>query len=276
MLHAGELLVEPQMAVGEPLVIETEQVQDRGMEVADVHWVLDDVVGEVVGLAVDPSPLRAAAGHPHREAPWVVVAAVVVFGESTLGIDGATKLTSPDYQRVVEEAASLQILDQAIAGLIDVFAAVPEPAHDVGMGVPVVEVDLHEPHAPLHHPPGHEHRVGERAGIGRLIAIERERGGRLVGEVGEFRHAGLHAESHLVLGDPRPRLGITDPVERPLVERLQSIKRGAADGTGHARRIVDVEDRIAGAPEAHAGVFTRQEAARPEPGADRLCLLRLR
>ena len=52
-LDAGQLLVEPLVAVREPLVVEAQQVQHRGVEVVDVDRVLDDVVGEVVGLAVD-------------------------------------------------------------------------------------------------------------------------------------------------------------------------------------------------------------------------------
>jgi len=53
VLDAGELEVEAEVAVGEPLVVEAEQVQHGGVEVADVHRVFDDVVGEIVGLAVD-------------------------------------------------------------------------------------------------------------------------------------------------------------------------------------------------------------------------------
>src|SRR3954470_3493453 len=51
-LDAGQALVEPLMAVGEPLVVEAEQVQHGGVEVADVDGVLDDVVRELVRLAV--------------------------------------------------------------------------------------------------------------------------------------------------------------------------------------------------------------------------------
>jgi hypothetical protein len=78
LLDAGQLAVEALEAVGEALVVEAEQVQHRGVEVADVHGILDDVVGEVVGLAVDRPAFHAAAGHPHREAARVVIAPVVL------------------------------------------------------------------------------------------------------------------------------------------------------------------------------------------------------
>src|SRR5262249_62422266 len=52
-LDAGEALVQPLVAEAEPAVVEAEQVQHAGVEVANVHRILDDVVAEVVGLAVD-------------------------------------------------------------------------------------------------------------------------------------------------------------------------------------------------------------------------------
>ena len=79
MLDAGEPLVEALVAVGEPLVVEAEQLQRGRVEVADVNRVLDDVVGKVVGLAVDLAGSGPAAGHPHREAAGMMVAAVVLL-----------------------------------------------------------------------------------------------------------------------------------------------------------------------------------------------------
>src|SRR5262245_26198369 len=76
-LAAGEALVEALMLYAETLVVEAEQVQNRRVEVANVDRVFDDVVAEVVGLAVDGTGASTAAGHPHGETPRVVVAAVV-------------------------------------------------------------------------------------------------------------------------------------------------------------------------------------------------------
>jgi N-sulfoglucosamine sulfohydrolase len=53
------------------LVVDAEQVQQRRVEVVHVHRVRDDVVAEVVGLAVDEPGLHAAAGHPHvKQRGW--------------------------------------------------------------------------------------------------------------------------------------------------------------------------------------------------------------
>ena len=60
------------------LVVDAEQVHQGGLEVVDVDGVLDDVVTEFVGFAIDGAGLDAGAGHPDGEAAGVVVAAVVV------------------------------------------------------------------------------------------------------------------------------------------------------------------------------------------------------
>ena len=52
-LDAGQPLVEALELEREPLVVDAQAVQDRGVQVVDVDRVLDDVVAEVVGLAVD-------------------------------------------------------------------------------------------------------------------------------------------------------------------------------------------------------------------------------
>src|SRR5688572_4415363 len=83
-LDAGQALVEAEVAHRESLVVEAEYLEHGRVEVADVDGVLDDVVAEVVRLAVDGAALEAAAGHPHGEAARVVVAAVVLLRQAAL------------------------------------------------------------------------------------------------------------------------------------------------------------------------------------------------
>ena len=56
--------------------------------------------------------LDAAAGQPDGEAARMMVAAVVVGGQLALAVDGPAELAAPDDQRVVEQAALLQVRDQ--------------------------------------------------------------------------------------------------------------------------------------------------------------------
>jgi len=115
-LDARQSLVEPLEPVREPLVVEAEEVEDRGREVAHVHGVPDDVVGEVVGLPVRHTAPDPASREPEREAPWVMIAAVVLAGQFPLAVGGSAELSTPDDERVVEEAALLQVLDQSQQG----------------------------------------------------------------------------------------------------------------------------------------------------------------
>src|SRR5438105_1552505 len=61
--------------IGQPLVIEAEEVQERGLEVVDVHGIFGDVVAKIVRLAEGDAALDAAAGQPDRIATRVMVAA---------------------------------------------------------------------------------------------------------------------------------------------------------------------------------------------------------
>ncbi len=72
-LDAGKALVQALVAEREPAMIEPQQLQDGRMEVADVHWVLGNVVRELVGLTVARPALRASSSHPQGEAARVMV-----------------------------------------------------------------------------------------------------------------------------------------------------------------------------------------------------------
>ena len=55
-VHVGQPEVAALEPVGEPGVVEAQQVQDRGLQVVDVDRVFDDVEAQVVGLADASGP----------------------------------------------------------------------------------------------------------------------------------------------------------------------------------------------------------------------------
>ena len=57
---------------------------------------------------------HAAASHPHGEGLVVVVAPI-----GALRVRGATELTAPAHQRVIEQTALLEVGEQPSDGLID-------------------------------------------------------------------------------------------------------------------------------------------------------------
>src|SRR5262249_39054394 len=113
LLDTRQAHVQTLHAVGQPPMVDAEAVEDGRLQVVDVDGVADDVVGEVVGFAVDDAGADAAAGHPDRETARMVVAAVVLARERALAVDGAAELAAPDDQRVLQETALLEIADQA-------------------------------------------------------------------------------------------------------------------------------------------------------------------
>ncbi len=71
----GQAEIAAVVAIGQPRVIDAQQVQDRGVQVVDAHAVDDGLEAEFVGLAVVDAALDSAAGQPGGEGVRIVVAA---------------------------------------------------------------------------------------------------------------------------------------------------------------------------------------------------------
>ena len=74
----------------------------RCLQVVYVNAVAHDVVGEIIGLAVNHARADAAACHPGAETARVMVSAVAGGRQFSLAIHTAAELTGPDNQGVVE------------------------------------------------------------------------------------------------------------------------------------------------------------------------------
>ena len=120
---------------------------------------------------------------------------------------------------------------------------------------------------------GHDGRVRVRAGRLHVRAVHVEDVLGLIGQVDEVGHGGLHAERHLVLGDPRLRLRVGDVVQVLLVEPGQRVKHAPADGPRDAVGVAQVEHRVAVRAQRHALVLGGQHARAPQPVEQRLGLL---
>src|SRR5439155_3094298 len=74
----GQSEVPAAVAEGELLVVHAHEVQEGGVQVVDVHLILDGIEAELVGGAVGESALDAAAGEPDGEAGAVVIASLAL------------------------------------------------------------------------------------------------------------------------------------------------------------------------------------------------------
>ena len=73
-VDVGETEVTPLEAVGQLLVIESQLVENRGLEVVHVNRFLGDGETEFVGCSVVEPAFYAASRHPHREGVGKVIA----------------------------------------------------------------------------------------------------------------------------------------------------------------------------------------------------------
>jgi hypothetical protein len=135
-------------------VIDAHQVQHGCIEIMDVNGVLYDVVGVVVGFTDRCAFFHTCSGEPDGEAAGMVVAAIILLGQCALRVHGAAKLPAPDDERILEQAAPLQVLDERCGRLVGVVALGFDAVNAVGVLVPAAAIELNEAHAALGQPPG--------------------------------------------------------------------------------------------------------------------------
>ncbi len=156
-----------------------------------------DLVGdgrgaEFIGRAVDGAALDAATGHDDGEGLGVVVAAGVVVAVFIFG-GFAAKLTAPNDEGAVEEAALFEVGEKGGERAVDLTGLGGEFLVEVLVVVPAVVPDLDDAHAALNETAGDEElfallarAVGGAGGLGFFGDVERVGG------------LGLHAEGDLV------------------------------------------------------------------------------
>lgn len=121
-MDVGQPIVAALEAIGQSGVIDPQEVQDGGVEIVNMHWILGDVVAVFIGLADDMSPSNTGSGDQCGEASRVVIPAIVIGRQRTLRINGPAELASPDDEGIVEQASFFEVFDQGFGGLIGVAA----------------------------------------------------------------------------------------------------------------------------------------------------------
>ena len=105
------------MLVRQASVIDSQQMQNRRVEIEATDAIFRDAVAEVVGLAVLDPRLDATTGHPDREAAWVVIATVLLrIVDVSLTERRPAELAPPDDQCLIEQATLRRSFTSAAAG----------------------------------------------------------------------------------------------------------------------------------------------------------------
>src|SRR5262245_49281568 len=248
-------------------MIQSQKMQDGGLQIVDVDAVLGGTEAEFVGGAESDAGLDAAAGQPHGKGLDVVIPA---DGFAALAHGRAAELAAPDDERVVEEAALLQIAHERGTGLIHFARYLLESAAEIGAAaavmIPVGVVKLDEPDAALDEP-SREQTIVRESHTARLGAVHLERLPRLTGEIDQLRRACLHAIRHFVRRDARGDLRIAGDVEPRLIQIAEHVECLPLAAAVHAGRAGEIQDGFACGAERHTLVDGGQEAAAPERGA---------
>ena len=101
-------------------MIHAEEVKHGGVKVSDVDGVFNNVIAEVIGLAVVHAALDSPACEPSRETTWMVVATVVFRSDVSLAVNGASEFACENNQCVIQQTTLFEICDECRAGLVDI------------------------------------------------------------------------------------------------------------------------------------------------------------
>ena len=130
-------------------VIDSEQVQERRVQVVYVDRVTGDVVGKRVGGSIGCAGSHTTTRHPDRKATWVMVAAKALAGQFSLAVVSTPKFSAPDDERVFQQAPSFQISDQRSRRLICFTTLSTYCIREIAVLVPAGMVELNETYPPF-------------------------------------------------------------------------------------------------------------------------------
>ena len=156
-VHVGEPKVATLVTISESRVVDSEKVEDGGVQVMDVHGTrcplflvgLDrisifvrQVITVIIRLSVSYTGFYPSARHPSGKSARMMVPAIILLGQFALAISGPPELTSPNNQGVLEHASLLEILDESGAPLVNVLALIFMLTGQSPVGIPATMEDL--------------------------------------------------------------------------------------------------------------------------------------
>src|SRR5262249_6130681 len=139
-----------------------------------IRRMLRDLIRPLIARTVTDAAFNAATREPDRKRERIVIASL-----RSLTARHAAELGGPEHNRVFEQPARLQVLDQRRGWLIhsrrhiavifgDVLVAVPVAAREAVVGA---APDLNEPHTALEQTPRDQAIPPEVLGHGRIQSI---------------------------------------------------------------------------------------------------------
>lgn len=141
------------------------------MQVADMYGIFDNVVAEIVSLAVMHAALDAATGKPTGKTARMVVATIVVVRQLTLAINRSPELATKNDQRVIQQTALFQVRQKCGRRLIDISALAFHVFRQAAVVIPAAMKKLNKPHIAFRHSPSKQTIAGVGAGLVHFLSI---------------------------------------------------------------------------------------------------------
>ena len=172
-------------------MVESEQMQHRGVKVVEVNLVLHRIIAVFVCGAVADSRFDATSSQEHCQGVGVVVSAVIALCDR-----GAAEFSAPEHQCVFQKTTLLEVTDQAMNRLVDFQGILRERFFQSTVLVPLVAVgDLDEADAAFGESSCHQALAAKV--LGGVVVEPVEFVDRLgfIADVLQLRCFALHAES---------------------------------------------------------------------------------
>lgn len=215
-------------------MIESEEMEEGGVEVAEVDLAFDALGTGIAGATMGEAGFDPATGQPKGEGAGVVPGLIFAIAR---GETGAAELTAPDNEGILKQTALIEVVEQGSDRCIGGGAVGMEVAAVVGMLVPAAVIELDEAHPCLAESSCQQALAAEVRGFagacGIIFAdlIALEGGGGLAAEVEQVWCDGLHAEAEFQCLDDALELGgICATEEVVAIEFLNEVQLAAFEG----------------------------------------------
>ena len=97
--------IPPGVAIGQALMIQSQLMQDRGVQVVHVDLIVNRLTAELVCFAISESGSNSSTCQPDGEPARVMIAS----GPRLFGIGCPSKLATPPDDRIFEQPSPLEI-----------------------------------------------------------------------------------------------------------------------------------------------------------------------
>ena len=248
-------------------MVETEQVQNRGMQIVQVRPVFHRFEPQFIGRSITQPAPHASPREPHAEAVGVVIPPRLPL---PLAERHPPELPAPDHEGAFEQAALLEVGQQRGDRLIHLARMLPVVGLDALVRIPGLfempapRVQLHKPHSPLHQPAGDQAVPPKLVGRSLPHAVRLLRRLGLLRQVDRLGSLGLHPKRQFVAVDPRRQLVPSRTlVEVPMIQLGQQVQLPTLRHAVEMLGPLQVKHRVSHRPKQRPLVGSRHEPARP-------------